>query len=104
MKMSQTDSNTPAAEFAFRLKLYITGTTPSSTRALVNVRRICEEHLAGRYELEVVDILKQPHRAQDEQILAAPTLVKHWPLPVRRFIGDMSEPARLIAGFGLSNA
>jgi len=86
------------------LRLFITGTTPSSTRAIVNVRRICEEHLSGRYELEVVDILKDPARAKEHQIIAAPTLVKELPLPLRRFIGDMSESKRLVDGLGISAA
>jgi circadian clock protein KaiB len=85
----------------YSLRLFITGTTPSSTRAIVNVRRICEQHLKGRYELEVVDILKNPARAKENQIIAAPTLVKERPLPLRRFIGDMSESKRLVDGLDI---
>lgn len=83
------------------LKLYITGTTPSSTRAIVNIRKICEEHLLGRYELEIVDICQHPTLAEGEQIIAAPTLIKKLPLPLRRFIGDMSQTERILLGLDL---
>jgi circadian clock protein KaiB len=84
------------------LKLYITGTTPSSSRAVVNVRKLCETYLSGRYELEVVDIRQKPERAKEQQLIAAPTLIKLFPLPIRRFIGDMSETERLIIGLELA--
>jgi circadian clock protein KaiB len=80
------------------LRLYITGTTPHSTRAILNIRRICEEHLRGRYELEVVDLVQHPTLAKGEQIIAAPTLIKKLPLPLRRFIGDMANADRILLG------
>ncbi len=83
------------------LRLYITGITPKSTRALQNIRKICEENLKGRYELEVIDIYQQPVLAKDEQIIAAPTLIKKLPLPLRRFIGDMSDKERILLGLDL---
>jgi circadian clock protein KaiB len=86
------------------LRLYITGTTLQSTRAILNVRRICEEHLEGRYELEVVDISQHPTLAIGEQIIAAPTLIKKLPLPLRRFIGDMSQTERILLGLDLRAA
>jgi circadian clock protein KaiB len=70
----------------------------------VNIRRICEEHLRGRYDLEVVDISEHPTLAQGEQIIAAPTLIKKLPLPLRRFIGDMSQTERILLGLDLRNA
>ena len=73
------------ADAQYILRLYITGTTPNSTRAMVNIRKICEEHLRGRYELEIVDISQHPTLAEGEQIIAAPTLIKKLPLPLRRF-------------------
>jgi len=85
----------------YLLKLYITGTTPSSTKAIVNIRKICEEHLHGRYDLEVIDISQQPTLAEGEQIIAAPTLIKKLPLPLRRFIGDMSQTERILLGLDL---
>lgn len=83
------------------LRLYITGTTPRSTQAIMNIRKICEEHLKGRYILEVVDIYQQPTLAEGEQIIAAPTLIKKLPLPLRRFIGDMSNTDRILLGLDL---
>jgi circadian clock protein KaiB len=92
------------AGLRFLLRLYITGPTVQSNRAIVNTRRICEEHLKDRYDLEVVDICKHPELASSDQIIAAPTLVKQQPLPVRRFVGDMSRTDRLLAGLGLSGS
>jgi circadian clock protein KaiB len=83
------------------LRLYITGHTPLSTKAIVRIRKICEEHLQGRYDLEVVDIAKNPTLAAGEQIVAAPTLIKKLPLPLRRFIGDMSNTDRILVGLDL---
>ena len=83
------------------LRLYVAGMTPRSTRAIANVKRICEEHLAGRYELEVIDIYQQPKLAKGEQIIAAPTLIKKLPLPLRRLIGDMSDTERFLVGIDL---
>ena len=83
------------------LQLYVTGTTAQSARAIVNIRKICETHLDGRYELEVVDLSRNRARAKDEQIFAAPTLIKQLPLPMRRFIGDMSQTESLVTGLGL---
>jgi circadian clock protein KaiB len=83
------------------LRLYVTGLTPSSTRAIKNIRKICEEHLQGRYELEVIDIYQQPVLARGEQIIAAPTLIKKLPLPLRKFIGDMSDSDRIVLGLDL---
>ena len=86
------------------LRLYVTGMTPRSTRAIENVRKICEEHLQGRYDLEVIDIYQQPTLAKGEQIIAAPTLIKKLPLPLRRVIGDMSSTERVLLGLDLRRA
>ena len=83
------------------LRLYVAGTTPKSVRAIENIKRICDEFLKGRYDLEVVDIYQQPVLAKGEQIIAAPTLIKKLPLPLRRFIGDMSATERIIVGLDL---
>ena len=83
------------------LRLYITGMTPQSVRAIANVKKICEEHLHGRYELEVIDLYQQPQLAKGEQIIAAPTLIKKLPLPLRRIIGDMSKTERVLVGLDL---
>ncbi len=83
------------------LRLYVTGMTPRSTRAIENVRKICEEHLEGRYDLEVIDVYQQPTLLKGEQIVAAPTLIKKLPLPLRRVIGDMSNTERVLLGLDL---
>ena len=83
------------------LRLYVAGLTPRSQEAIRNVTRICEEHLKGRYELEVIDIYQQPALARGEQIIAAPTLVKKLPLPLRRLIGSMAQEERVLVGLDL---
>jgi circadian clock protein KaiB len=83
------------------LRLYVTGATPKSARAISNIRKICEKHLEGHYDLEVIDITEHPTLAEGEQIIAAPTLIKKLPLPLRRFIGDMSQTERILLGLDL---
>ncbi len=83
------------------LRLYITGSSPRAIRAIANIRAICEQHLNGRYDLEIVDISEHPTLAEGEQIIAAPTLIKKLPLPLRRFIGDMSATDRILVGLDL---
>jgi circadian clock protein KaiB len=83
------------------LRLYVTGMTPRSARAIENVRAICGKHLEGRCELQVIDVYQQPSLAKTEQIIAAPTLIKKLPLPLRRIIGDMSNENRVLIGLDL---
>jgi len=83
------------------LRLYVTGMTPKSTQAITNVQKLCEKHLAGRYELKVIDIYQQPKLAKGEQIIAAPTLIKKLPPPLRRLIGDLSDTERFLVGIDL---
>jgi circadian clock protein KaiB len=83
------------------LRLYVAGMTPKSMLAVTNIKNICEEHLSGRYSLEVIDLYKRPTLADGEQIIAAPTLLKKLPLPLRRFIGDMSNTEKIIVGLDL---
>jgi len=85
----------------YLLRLYVTGTTGKSMRAIQNVRRICEEHLHGLYDLEVVDIYKNLPLARGDQIIAAPTLIKRLPVPLRRLIGDMSDEQRVLVGLDI---
>jgi circadian clock protein KaiB len=88
----------PAAEAEYLLHLYITGATPNSLRAVGNIKEICEQHLAGRYELLIIDIYQQPEMAAQDQIIAAPTLIRVRPLPRRQLVGDLSNrPAVLIS-------
>ena len=86
------------------LRLYVTGSTPRSARAISNIRKICEEYLEGNYDLEVINITDHPTLAEGEQIIAAPTLIKKLPLPLRRFIGDMSQTERILLGLDLRSA
>jgi len=83
------------------LRLYVTGMTPKSTRAIQNIKKICDEELHGRCDLEVIDIYQRPVLAEGEQIIATPTLVKKLPLPLRRFIGDLSDTERIVLGLDL---
>lgn len=85
----------------FRLRLYITGRTPQSQRAIDNLRSICEAELAGDYDVEVIDVLEHPSLAENEKILATPTLVKRLPEPVRKIIGDLSDRERVLLGLDL---
>jgi circadian clock protein KaiB len=83
------------------LRLYVAGTTSKSIRAVANIKEICESSLKDRYDLEVIDIYQQPVLVKGEQIIAAPTLVKKLPLPLRKFIGDMSDIERILVGLDL---
>lgn len=85
------------------LRLFITGASPNSIRAVENIKTICEEHLAGRYELEIIDVHQQPELAEGEDVIALPLMIKKSPLPVRRMIGDMSDTKRVLKGLGLGN-
>lgn len=85
----------------WNLRLYVAGQTPKSLSAFSNLKRICEEHLAGRYNIEVIDLLKQPQLAQGDQIVALPTLVRKLPEPIKRIVGDLSSTERVIVGMDL---
>lgn len=83
------------------LRLYVTGSTPRAKSAVMKVKSFCEEHLKGHYRLDVIDIYQQPDYAREEQIIAAPTLVKKLPRPLRRLVGDFSSPERVMVGLSL---
>ncbi len=88
----------------WRLRLYVAGQTPKSLIALANLKRLCESELAGRYQLEVIDLLEHPHLASQDEILAVPTLVRKLPPPIRKVIGDLSSKERVLVGLGLDTA
>lgn len=90
----------PEAEH-YLLRLFITGSTPRSARAIENIRAICERKLNGRYDLEVIDIYQHPEQAKPEQVIVTPTLVKKLPLPVRKLIGDLSDEERVLVGLDI---
>ncbi len=107
-KSSQPEDNqlfsidmTSPTEEGYLLKLYIAGYTPAATLAIANIQKLCEEHLHGRYNLEVINLLERPNLAGGEQIIAVPTLIKKLPLPLRRVIGDMSNFERVLVGLDL---
>ncbi|MFL6274698.1 MAG: circadian clock KaiB family protein [Blastocatellia bacterium] len=108
MKRKQTAAAPPADDAPqparYVLRLYIAGASPRSMRAIVNTRKICEAHLQGQYELEIIDLLQHPARAVGEQIIVTPTLVKRLPLPLRRFIGDLSQTESVLRGLNLRSA
>ena len=85
----------------FVLTLYVSGMTPRSRRAIDNIQKLCEEHMAGRYDLKIIDIYQQPGLAKEAQIIAVPTLIKKLPPPLRRLIGDLGDPGRVLLALGL---
>lgn len=86
---------------SYELRLYVAGQTPKSITAFANLKKICEEHLAGQYDIEVIDLLKEPQLASGDQILAIPTLVRKLPAPIRKIIGDLSDTERVLVGLNL---
>ncbi|HTE24235.1 circadian clock KaiB family protein [Flavitalea sp.] len=95
--------NSSATNSEYILRLFITGTSPNSVRAIKNLRDICEEHLKGRYFLEIIDVYQQAVLAKEEQIIALPLLIKKSPGPERRLIGDMSDTGKVLKGLGLQS-
>jgi circadian clock protein KaiB len=98
-KVEQAHSHSRQAKYL--LRLYVSGSTLKSSRAVENIKRVCEQHLKNRYELEVIDIYQQAKLARDQQIVAAPMLIKRLPLPLRRLIGDMSDQEKVLFGLDL---
>ena len=109
MKTTKTTSDTVVSEqslakpgrLQYELCLYVAGMTPRSTRAITNIKEICEEHLKGRYDLQVIDLYQQPELAEGNQIVALPTLLRKLPSPLRRIIGDFSDRERALIGLEL---
>jgi circadian clock protein KaiB len=95
------DAPAPAAGETWELRLYVAGQTAKSIAALANLRRYCEQHVPGQYQLEVIDLLQNPQLAEGDQILAIPTVVRKMPEPIRRVIGDLSNEERVIVGLDL---
>jgi circadian clock protein KaiB len=94
------DALRPGGE-TWELRLYVAGQTRKSTAAVANLRRLCEEHLPGQYQIEVIDLVEHPHLAEGDQILAIPTLVRKLPNPIRKIIGDLSNLDRVLVGLDL---
>jgi len=104
VRVEQPKANTALLKIVssrYILKLYVAGQSPKSVNAIANIKKICEENLQGRYELEVIDLYQQPQLAQGEQIIAVPTLIRKLPIPLRRIIGDMSNTERVLVGLDI---
>ncbi len=99
--MGKQSFDPPPAGTRYNLSLYITGASPQSVLAVNNIKHICETYLPGQYDLEIIDVYQQPGVAISEQIIAAPTLVKKSPLPVKKLIGDMSDTGKVLLGMGI---
>jgi circadian clock protein KaiB len=101
-RFEQALNRKTARRAQYILRLYVTGLSPRSLMAISNLKRFCEEHFPDEYELEVIDIYKNPKAARDADIIAAPTLIKKLPAPLRRFVGDLSNQEKLLVGLGLA--
>jgi circadian clock protein KaiB len=99
--MRLVDPLTAVEDELWELRLYVAGQSPKSLRALSNLNDLCEEHLAGRYSIEVIDLVDQPSRARSDDILAIPTLVRRLPVPLRKIIGDLSNTERVLVGLSI---
>jgi circadian clock protein KaiB len=97
------DQNLLVNDEPYLLKLFVTGASPNSIRAISNIKNICESKLEGRYELEIIDVYQQPLMAESEQIIALPLLIKKMPLPERRFIGDLSDTEKVLKGLDITD-
>ena len=101
MKSPPKKSSSHSRQAKYILRLYVSGSTAKSALAVENIKRICEQHLKNRYDLEVIDIYQQPNLAREEQIVAVPTLIKRFPAPQRRLIGDLSNQEKVLVGLDL---
>ena len=103
MNKKQTNGKINSKKDPYVLRLYVTGASPNSLRAIANTKNICDEYLNDNYELEIIDVHQQPSIAKQENIIALPLLIRKHPLPEKRLIGDMSDMERVLTSFGLSN-
>lgn len=94
------DANSEKSELS--LKLFVTGASPNSAKAIANLKNLCEQYFDSKYELEIIDVYQQPLRAKEEQIVALPMLLKFFPLPIKRMIGDLSDTKKVLKGLGLN--
>lgn len=101
MESTKTRARSKRSEKTYELRLYVAGQTPKSIAAFANLKKICEEHLAGQYHIEVIDLLKKPQLASGDQILAIPTLVRKLPEPIKKIIGDLSNTERVLVGLDI---
>jgi len=102
-KSNPSRSGAKRRKVKYAMRLYVTGATPRSTAAITNLRKLCDAYLGDKYDLKVIDVYQQPEKAREGQIIAAPTLVKSLPLPIRRFIGDMSDVKNILSGLEIKS-
>ena len=100
-KVKEKKAKTDATEEIWNLRLYVAGQTPKSITAFANLKNICNEHLAGKYQIEVIDLLKNPQLAKGDQIIAIPTLVRKLPTPIKKIIGDLANTERVLVGLDI---
>jgi circadian clock protein KaiB len=100
-KVKKQEAKSGRSKKPYELRLYVAGQTPKSLAAFANLKKICEEHLAGQYKIEVIDLLEHPQLASGDQILAIPTLVRKLPQPIKKIIGDLSNTERVLVGLNL---
>lgn len=101
-RKSRSRAAAPGRDGHYDLRLYVAGQTPKSLAAFANLKELCENHLAGKYRIEVIDLVKKPQRARDDQIIAIPTLVRRLPQPIRKIIGDLCDRRQTLIGLELS--
>jgi circadian clock protein KaiB len=101
MEKSKPQKRSRQSQKTYQLRLYVAGQTPKSLAAFANLKKICDEHMPGQYEIEVIDLLKKPQLASGDQILAIPTLVRKLPSPIKKIIGDLSNTERVLVGLDL---
>ena len=103
MNLAAGDGEDLSDQLPWLLRLYVAGRSPKCVTALANLKRFCEEHMAGQYDIEVIDLLENPRLAKDDQIIAIPTLVRKLPEPLRKIIGDLSNSERMLVGLDLKS-
>ena len=97
----ESETEEPDKEDLFKLKLYVTGASPNSLRAIANLKNICEKHMHANYELDIIDVYQQPLKAAKENVIALPVLVKSYPPPLKRLVGDLSDTIKVLKGLGI---
>jgi circadian clock protein KaiB len=102
MPADEKDEDASSEKSELSLKLFVTGASPNSAKAIANLKNICEQYFDSKYDLEIIDVYQQPLRAKEEQIVALPMLLKFFPLPVKKMIGDLSDTEKVLKGLGLN--
>lgn len=99
----ENEEESPQKDSTLSMKLFVTGASANSVKAIANLKSICEQYLNSKYDLEIIDVYQQPSKTREEQIIALPMLLKYFPLPVKKLIGDLSDTAKVLRGLGLNS-